>query len=372
MKTTLQLLFLLYTGIMFSVLSYAQTGCSGKSVLFVGTDPGGLGDSTVREHLEQDLGFTTEYAGPGELDAGDVLTYDVIIISSTISSTDANMFQDVEVPIICMESFALDNELLMVQDPTEAGFSTMANIPYIGDKENSFDSLHVNTGDSVVSIGLDAGYAGQNIEVFSGDVPFGNNRHPGQWGVPNENAYLILEYKQSTLDMLVTEDLTLCGENGGDFCANPRYAAFAYPKGVEMAYDGSISPEKRSFFFFHDYSASVATSKAWDIFNALVYWSMECLDRPDPNGVNILTRDFNINVYPNPTSDAVNLTFKIENEDIFKIEVIDLMGKIIFHKVTDAIGKYTCSIPLHISGFYMLKVTNQKSQQTRILKIMRE
>jgi hypothetical protein len=219
---------------------------------------------------------------------------------------------------------------------------------------------------------LDACFAGKTIEVFFEDVSYGSNRHPGQWGVPNENAYLILEYKQSTLDMLVTEDLTLCGENGGDFCANPRYAAFAYPKGAEMAYDGTLSPEKRSFFFFHDYSASAATNEAWDMFNALVYWSMGCLDRPASTDVHTITSSIDVDVYPNPTSESVNLTFEIDNNDVFEVKVIDFLGKIIFNQIAEANGEYSCTIPLPASGVYLLKIASQNENQTTILKIIKE
>jgi hypothetical protein len=372
MKTTLRLFVLFCAGILFSALTHAQTGCTGKSVLIVGTDPAGLGDSTVREHLASNLGFTTTYMAPAELDVGDVLTYDMILLSSTISSTDGAMFKDVEVPLVCMESFSLDVELGMVQDPAQAGYSTMANVPYVGNQENSFDSLMVSNSDSVVSIGLDAGYAGETIEVFFENVPYGSNRHPGQWGVPNENAYLILEYKQSTLDMLVTEDLTLCGENGGDFCANARYAAFAYPKGVEMAYDGTLSPEKRSFYFFHDYSASVATDEAWEMFNALIYWSMGCLDRPEATNLESRYEKYSVNIYPNPAKEYVNIDFKFKSEDPFEIQLLDALGRQVYHQVAQRGDKFSDKIKLKSSGFYFIKVKNLKTNKLETIKVVSE
>jgi hypothetical protein len=370
MKKHLRLIFLVYAGILFPAMISAQTQCAGKSLLFVGTDPGGLGDSIVRQHLEVDLGLSATYVAPVDLDIGDVLTYDVILISSTISSTDAGMFKDVEVPIVCMESFALDNELLMVQGPAEAGYSTVANVPYIGNNENSFDSLMVLTGDSVKAIGLDAGYGGQTVQVFSEDVPYGSNRHPGQWGVPNENAYKILKYKQETLDLLVTEDLTLCGENGGDFCSNSRFGAFAYPEGVEMGYDGTISPEKRSFFFFHDYSASVSTTEAWDIFDALIYWSMGCLDRPVGTSIKPKVSNLNVDIYPNPASQKVNLRLSSHTNDLYIISLTDIVGVQVFDQCIDLSEERSLKIDLTDTGIFLLNIRNRNNSYSKTFKII--
>jgi hypothetical protein len=371
MKKIIPTVLVVLSGTIFTHEVYSQTGCVGK-ILFVSIDPGGYGDSTVALHLKEDLGYTVDVFPPEDLVVEDAITYDIIIISSTPSSTDAAMFRDVEVPVLSMENHALDEELGMVQAREDAGYNTYGVAPYVGDNENSFDSLMVVAGDSVTAIGLDAGYGGKTIRVFTDDVPYGNNRHPGQYGVPNENAYLILQYKQETLDLLMAEDFTFCGDNGGDFCENPRYAAFAYPKGAEMGYDNMPAPDKRSFYFFHDYSAAVATDEAWEIFNALVYWSNGCLDRPDISSIRTLANPaIDLQLYPNPTDDYVNLKLDNLAEDVYQIDVYDIIGKKVFEQKIYYKNKIRCKIPLGSSGVYLLKVTSQKSLQSQRMKIVK-
>jgi hypothetical protein len=376
MKKNLQKLIVFFAGITLSALTIAQTVCPQANILYVGTDPTGFGDSTVVEHLELDLGFTVDFIEPAEVVIDDVLGYDLIVISSTISSTDAGMFKDVEIPILSMENHGLDEELGMVQAKEEAGYTTYGIAPYVNEDENSFDSLMVLSGDSVVAKGLDAGYGGQTIQVFKQDVPFGNNRHPGQWGVPNENAYIILQYKQETLDLIVTEDLTLCGENGGDFCANPRYAAFAYPQDAEMGYDNMPAPEKRSFYFFHDYSAAAATDEAWDIYDALIYWSLGCLDRPQSSGggtnINTIANETGLKLYPNPANGPINLEMNIKQGKSYKIELYDVLGKTVFNSDIKHTGQFNKQIVLERPGFYILKLTENHNNNTQMIKILKK
>jgi hypothetical protein len=362
-------------GLLFSVITFGQTGCPQASVLYVGTDPSGYGDSTVVEHVELDLGYSVDVAAPSEVVIDDVLSYDLIIISSTISSTDAGMFRDVEVPILSMENHGLDEELGMVQAKEEAGYTTYGIAPYVNENENSFDSLMVLAGDSVKAIGLDAGYGGQTVQVFTEDVPFGNNRHPGQWGVPNENAYLILQYTQATLDLIVTEDLTLCGENGGDFCANPRYAAFSYPKGAEMGFDNMPAPDKRSFFFFHDYSAAAASQEAWDIFDAMIFWSLGCLNRPEPTGIgDNRNRNENsalISIYPNPAAGPVTLELNINDGKSYQLDMFDVLGKMVFSYEIRNSGLFRKQIVIDKPGFYFLKLTDNQANIIEMKKFIK-
>jgi hypothetical protein len=271
-----------------------------------------------------------------------------------------------------MESYSLDAELKMVEDPSEAGYSTYANVPYVNDDENSFNTLIVNQEDSTIAKGLDAGYAGDTIVVFTEDVPFGNNRHPGQWGVPNDNAYLILEFTREALDLVLTEDFTICGTDGGDFCENPRYAAFVYPGGAEMAYDGTAAPDKRGFFFFHEYSAAVATQQTWEVFDAMIYWFLGCLDRPQPSSIDRHWSSMEVNAYPNPTSGELNLQMATRSGSSYSIEVFDVTGKIVFQYQFTGNGKEELNLNLENSGFYLLKIHSVEENTYYTEKIIKK
>lgn len=371
MKKLLLFIYVFALMLVFHQPAYMQTGCDGKRILFIGDDNTALGDSAIEEHIIENLGFELTYQNFSDVVVDDVLTYDMVLMSSTISSGDAAALADVEVPILCMESYSLDNELKMVEDPDEAGYSTFANVPYVNDDENSFNTLIVNQGDSTVAIGLDAGYAGDTIVVFTQDVPYGNNRHPGQWGVPNENAYLILEFTSEALDRVLTEDFTICGTDGGDFCENPRYAAFAYPKDAEMAYDGTPAPEKRGFFFFHEYSAAAATQETWDVFNAMIYWFLGCLDRPITSIRNSEAFANNVSVYPNPTDGEVTLTLGEKGSDDYSIEVYNLLGKKVFQAIVKGAEPSDLRFNLEDPGFYLLKIRSGNKKTMLIKKIIR-
>jgi hypothetical protein len=265
----------------------------------------------------------------------------------------------------------------MVIDWQDATFLTYNNVPYIEEGENyknSFERFIVNQGDSVKALGLDAGYAGDTIDVFTADVPYHSNQHPGYWATPNENAYPILEYTEE-FRVFMAENMTeICGD---DFCLeNPRYAAFVYDKGVEMEYE-EIAPEKRAFFFFHRMTAEVVTDAVWDIFDAMVYWCVGCLDRADPGPLpnetfkNTMVSEPAIKVFPNPTSNFLNIKLNGLSGDKYQLDIYNLLGKKVYSQQVKAnsAGTYRASLPE--AGFYMLKLS-EGDKPVKVMKIIKK
>lgn len=87
---------------------------------------------------------------------------------------------------------------------------------------------------------------------------------------------------------------------------------------------------------------------------------------------NIDGLDNNMEVYPNPFSNDLNISFKNENITINRIELTDVSGKVVFEKDFDHSNSNGLRINVSTSitpGFYLLKVTTDKSIITqKVLK----
>jgi hypothetical protein len=362
MKQVLIALFIIVPAIV-----SAQDGCGNPKILMMGTYSGALTDSTVREHLTSSMGFTeVDYSAPADMPPEDVIAegYELIIFTNTAFTDNLSAYGDLEIPIINFEAWNSLASLNMVKTREDAdGFIPFNNVPYKEDNENSFNRLFVNQGDSAVSIGLTAGYGGDTLTVFTEDVPFHNNQHPGYWATPNENAYPVLEYTEATLLWMAENDPTICG---ADFCLQyPRYAAFVYDKDVEME-NGFTAPEKRGFFFFHRNTASVVSSQVWDIFDAMIYWFLGCLERPEVNNTSLENNrvNFDLQLYPNPSHGSINLSLTSGNIARFDIRVYNNLGQVIHHKTTEGTNEISYRILIDEPGFYTLKILNTKNNSS--------
>lgn len=347
----------------------AQTDCS-ASIVLLGDNAQQATDSSLREHISNDLGFSLDYMGAEEALPEDILAggYNLVIISNSLSSSTAETYVDLEVPIINLEGWALDG-LNMTLGWDDSDIKAYNNMPYANNEENSFNSFIVNGGDSVTAKGLDAGYAGDTIPVFTADVPYQNNQHPAYLGIPNENAYTILEYTEDAMIWLAENDPEICGT---DYCLEKkRYGAFVYEKGVEME-NGFVAPEKRGFYFFHTHTAAVVTSEVWDIFDAMVYWGLGCLDRPaSATGTDEFSEvSSGLTVYPNPSSGSVKIHFNGSAESELDISIYDLLGKKLFESQINHLQRKSLEVDIEDPGIYLLKAFDRASRSTEIKKIV--
>ena len=353
----------------------AQTDCGSPKILMMGTHSGAGTDSSVRAHITADLGFQDlDYFDPSDMPPEDVIAgaYDIIIFTNTAFTDDLSGYGDLEIPIINFEAWNSLASLNMVKTREAAdNYIPYNNVPYKNGDENSFNRLIVNSGDSVKAIGLDAGYAGDTIVVFEKDVPYHNNQHPGYWATPNENAYTILEYTEETLLWMAENDPTICG---ADFCLEyPRYGAFVYDKRAEME-KGFIAPEKRGFYFFHRHTASAVTSQVWEIFDAMLYWFLDCLDRPENNNntsvLSQLDSGSDVKLYPNPSDGRVNLFMISDSESYFTIQVYDKLGKVISQFRTGKVRKFNYNLKIDNSGLYFVRIIDEKNNSLITRKLI--
>ena len=95
------------------------------------------------------------------------------------------------------------------------------------------------------------------------------------------------------------------------------------------------------------------------------------LDTPylDENG-NVIIDDYDVWLYPNPTKEYINIVIKSFSDVSSRIEMYDMIGNIIIDKTTD---EYFEKIYLtnYSTNVFLLKITNLKTNNTRIYKILK-
>jgi PKD repeat protein len=93
---------------------------------------------------------------------------------------------------------------------------------------------------------------------------------------------------------------------------------------------------------------------------------------PDFIFENTSKESFIDNLYPNPASDDVNVSFNNKDNSDLKIELMDLNGKIIYSRGVEN-PNFSNSISFKVSGLkaglYLLKISNKKTYDSRILVI---
>jgi hypothetical protein len=78
----------------------------------------------------------------------------------------------------------------------------------------------------------------------------------------------------------------------------------------------------------------------------------------------------NINIYPNPTQDFVNINF--ENESEYQINVTDLSGKIIYSFEKNNQLEQTINLQNLKVGVYLLVIKDVKFKKYKIFKIVKK
>ncbi|MBN2729236.1 MAG: T9SS type A sorting domain-containing protein [Bacteroidales bacterium] len=267
-KSTFMAIVLAIFCIILSYQSYA-----GYNIYFLVGSPDVPGDLAVVQHLESN-GNSITVVTPDIATAEEAAGFDIMLISSTISSGDATPYAELEIPLITWESFALHAGKLSMTNMNENGNIYYENFPYKTDGEglvNSYEYLNVNQDQGVVNQGLTAGKPAE-IQALMNEIE-GHAGHCGTLSNPNANAIKILSYEKDDI-VALAENNTTWGTTMANYLDSALCAAFVFPEGVEMATD-FISPAARGFIFLHDNTATALTSDAWQIFDAMITWMVE-------------------------------------------------------------------------------------------------
>lgn len=89
-------------------------------------------------------------------------------------------------------------------------------------------------------------------------------------------------------------------------------------------------------------------------------------------GINELTSGANMNVYPNPASNQVSVSFE-QSADKVEIELIDATGRVLFNQASTTIGAHEVIIPVTTlsAGFYTVRMSNANGMTTEKLMIQK-
>ena len=340
--------------------------CGPKSVYFMAGYEGGAGDQAVIDRLEA-MGWTVFDTIPVKDEGGNLINYvdaagyDIVLLSSTISSGDATQFYSLPVPVLTWESFAASPSRLGLTKANVSGEARWYdNIPYngkaLGDTTNSYEYLDIADDPRADELGLTVTYTDE-ILALTDRVPIAGGAHPGVSGLPNtETAIEILKYKQEDIKAIDDEGFIT---NQGTFIDSAHYAAFVYEEGAVMGEDTIIAPAARGFWFFHDQTAVVASEEVWDIFEAMVKWMTGCdltvgIGKPE-SPVNQLK------VYPSPVSHFATVVMEDASVNGYGVEVFDLTGRR-FISTRSQEDRMTIDMRSLPSGIYMIRVTADDSK----------
>ena len=199
-----------------------------EALLVVGRIPLRYNDRALKMRLEK-LGFLVFPVDDAAVEKADADDMDLILISETVwSKLIGDVFTNVEVPVLCLESYLYDDLHMS---------GTVRNNDYGNARRRQ--TIDVNKSDSSLSAGMSA-----RVKVTT------RRRHVG-WSVPTKSAMIIA---------------SLVGHP-------ERAAIFAYDKDALMA-NAHIAPAKRIGMFLHGNSASRMTAAGWDLFDAAVNWAI--------------------------------------------------------------------------------------------------
>jgi hypothetical protein len=209
-------------------------GCN-KTVLFVvGSTTLNAGDAAVKARLESS-GFTVTVKDGVAATAADATGKGIVIISSTVNSTDVNTkFRDVKVPVVTWEAWIYDDMKM----------TGTANTDY-GSHANE-TRVQIAKATHPIAAGL------------SGTVTVNNSPKEMSFGKPSTNADVIAHVPGDPVWALV----------------------FAYETGTAMV--GLKAPARRVGFFARDESGSCFTTEGWKIFDAAVNWALNCTNVAPP------------------------------------------------------------------------------------------
>ena len=199
-----------------------------KALLVVGRTPPRYNDRRLKMQLERS-GFLVDVVDDATVEKADAGNMDLIVISETVwSRLIGNLFTDVAVPILCLESYLYDNLHMS---------GVVRNSDYGNSRRRQ--KIKVHSSDHSLTAGM------------SDSVKVTNRRRHVGWGIPTVSATVIA----SVVD-------------------HPERAAiFVYKKEEPMA-NGYPAPANRTGMFLHGNSASRLTAAGWDLFDAAVKWTI--------------------------------------------------------------------------------------------------
>ncbi|HYE31206.1 MAG TPA: hypothetical protein VEH27_07255 [Methylomirabilota bacterium] len=218
----------------------AGKGFAADALLVVSGVPLNASDAILQERLVA-AGFNVQAIAAASSSAADAAGKQLVVISESVSSGAVNTkFRNVEVGVVVIEPFILDDMLMVAgAENTATGFG-------LGGGATS--ALNIVRADHPLAGGLPAG----EIAIVEGAAQTG-------WGNPAASAVVVA---------------TLAGDPPANQPAT-RAALFGYEKGAQMA--GLVAPAKRSFIFTHGAILPLLNESGVKLLDAAINWTRSSL-----------------------------------------------------------------------------------------------
>ena len=82
--------------------------------------------------------------------------------------------------------------------------------------------------------------------------------------------------------------------------------------------------------------------------------------------------DLNVTLFPNPSSGIINLNIDSKETSLFKVDIIDALGKLVFQKEITANAIETINLENNRSAIYFVTVSNTKLNYIKSFKIIKQ
>lgn len=307
------------------------------NVLFVVGDPGALtdGDFSVIERMEGQ-GFIVDVVDDDEVDESwaDGMSF-VYASSTTASGSIAGKFKEVEIPVIMIEPYALDDMGMTHDTDTTRSYQSFQR------------DMVILAEDHFLAAGL------------SGDIPVFDNLdiQSGQ-GYPSDEGILIAEYMRDELD------------------AGMIYGAiFAYEKGALMA-DTTEAAGRRYFAGWNDLGVAYLNEDGEKLWQASIDWCLyKDQDTKVKNSQPQLPEGYELaQNSPNPFNPATAISFTIPQSSAVRLNVYDLQGRQVAELLNEKIQAGTFSIQYEphnlASGVYVYQLRTDAVTITKKMTLL--
>ncbi len=198
-----------------------------RALLVVGRSPVRFSDRAIKMRLEG-LGYLVDVIDDDRLEQTVFADMDLIVISETVWSVRVgDTLSDIEIPVVCFESYLYDDLNMTGPQPNKNYGNTRRQ-----------DRLHIDLPDHQMAAGQ-----AHAVKVTRRGQPMG-------WGVPTASAAIIATLEDDA------EKATI----------------FSYDAGSLMA-AGFAAPARRVGMFPHRHTARWLTDSGWALFDAAVEWA---------------------------------------------------------------------------------------------------
>lgn len=270
-------------------------GCDNDVLFVVGSTWLNSGDAWVKNRLES-LGLNVTVKGAASSTSTDANGKGLIVISSTINSTDVTgKFKNVAVPVVTWESYILD-DMKMTGPVEQTDFG----------QNSSYHSLTITDPSHPLAAGL------------SGTVQVLSSASWVRWGWTTQSA--------------AAKVAKIAGKEGW-------YGIFGFDKGDAMQ-GGFVAPERRVSLFMDDDTPAFMTTKGKLLFDNAIEWAIQCHLAPAAKPGHSSIREgegeadvkadattASIQVYPNPAEDRIFVEFGEGYNEAGIVRLFDINGK---------------------------------------------